>query len=51
MSLVDDDVYRLMVKGPNRIGIQPVPQHDIAVQTGFMPRPAARICRWRLPSA
>jgi UbiD family decarboxylase len=24
-------VYRLMVKGPNRIGIQPVPQHDIAV--------------------
>jgi vanillate/4-hydroxybenzoate decarboxylase subunit C len=24
-------VYRLMVKGPNRIGIQPVPQHDIAI--------------------
>ncbi len=32
----NDDVenvgcYRLMVKGPNRIGIQPVPQHDIAI--------------------
>src|SRR5215475_11711588 len=25
-------VYRLMVKGPNRIGIQTVPQHDISVQ-------------------
>jgi vanillate/4-hydroxybenzoate decarboxylase subunit C len=24
-------VYRLMVKAPNRIGIQPVPQHDIAI--------------------
>jgi UbiD family decarboxylase len=24
-------VYRLMVQGPNRIGIQPVPQHDIAI--------------------
>jgi hypothetical protein len=24
--------YRLMVKGPNRIGIQTVPQHDISVQ-------------------
>ena len=24
-------VYRLMVKEPNRIGIQPVPQHDIAI--------------------
>jgi 4-hydroxybenzoate decarboxylase len=24
--------YRLMVKGPNRIGIQPIPQHDIALQ-------------------
>ena len=35
----NDDVenvgcYRLMVKGPNRIGIQPVPQHDIAIQSG-----------------
>ena len=33
----NDDVenvgcYRLMVKGPNRIGIQTVPQHDISVQ-------------------
>jgi UbiD family decarboxylase len=32
----NDDVenvgcYRLMVKGPNRIGIQPIPQHDIAI--------------------
>lgn len=25
-------VYRLQVKGPNRLGIQTVPQHDIAVQ-------------------
>jgi 4-hydroxybenzoate decarboxylase len=25
-------VYRLMVKGPNRIGIQTVPQHDISIQ-------------------
>ena len=25
-------VYRLKVKGPNRIGIQTVPQHDIAIQ-------------------
>ena len=24
-------VYRLQVKGPNRIGIQTVPQHDIAI--------------------
>jgi vanillate/4-hydroxybenzoate decarboxylase subunit C len=24
-------MYRLEVKGPNRIGIQPVPEHDIAV--------------------
>lgn len=24
-------IYRLMVKGPNRLGIQPVPQHDIAI--------------------
>ncbi len=24
-------VYRLMVQGPNRIAIQPVPQHDIAI--------------------
>jgi len=33
----DDDVenvgcYRLQVKGPNRLGIQTVPQHDIAIQ-------------------
>ena len=33
----NDDVenvgcYRLMVKGPNRIGIQTVPQHDISIQ-------------------
>ena len=25
-------IYRLMVKGPNRIGIQTVPQHDISIQ-------------------
>jgi UbiD family decarboxylase len=25
-------VYRLMVKGPNRIGIQTMPQRDISVQ-------------------
>src|SRR5499426_1332343 len=25
-------IYRLMVKGPNRIGIQTVPQHDISLQ-------------------
>jgi UbiD family decarboxylase len=25
-------IYRLQVKGPNRLGIQTVPQHDIAVQ-------------------
>jgi UbiD family decarboxylase len=24
-------IYRLQVKGPNRLGIQPVPQHDIAI--------------------
>jgi UbiD family decarboxylase len=24
-------IYRLQVKGPNRIGIQPVPEHDIAI--------------------
>ena len=24
-------IYRLEVKGPNRIGIQPVPEHDIAI--------------------
>jgi UbiD family decarboxylase len=24
-------MYRLEVKVPNRIGIQPVPQHDIAI--------------------
>ncbi|WP_026962995.1 non-oxidative hydroxyarylic acid decarboxylases subunit C [Alicyclobacillus herbarius] len=24
-------IYRLQVKGPNRLGIQPVPQHDIAL--------------------
>jgi UbiD family decarboxylase len=25
-------IYRLQVKGPARLGIQPVPQHDIAIQ-------------------
>ncbi|MBV8811250.1 MAG: UbiD family decarboxylase [Acidobacteriaceae bacterium] len=39
-------VYRLPVKGPNRLGIQTVPQHDIAIQLA-MPRSAARISRWR----
>jgi UbiD family decarboxylase len=25
-------IYRIQVKGPNRLGIQTVPQHDIAIQ-------------------
>ena len=43
-------VYRLQVKGRNRIGIQTVPQHDIAI-TSPMRRRAARTCRWRSRSA
>jgi vanillate/4-hydroxybenzoate decarboxylase subunit C len=27
-------IYRIQVKGPNRLGIQTVPQHDIAIQLG-----------------
>jgi UbiD family decarboxylase len=31
-------VYRLQVKGPNRLGIQTVPQHDISVQLAHAER-------------
>jgi 4-hydroxybenzoate decarboxylase len=31
-------IYRLQVKGPNRLGIQTVPQHDIAIQLAHAER-------------
>lgn len=42
-------IYRLQVKDRNRIGIQPVPQHDIAIHLAT-PRNAAKTCPWRSPS-
>jgi 3-polyprenyl-4-hydroxybenzoate decarboxylase len=43
-------VNRLQVKGRNRIGIQTVPRHDIAIHLTHA-ESAARTYRWRSPSA
>jgi 4-hydroxybenzoate decarboxylase len=44
--------YRLMVKGPNRIGIQPIPQHDIALQLAHAEARGEDLpVAWRSPSA